>query len=118
MTAHPMDDIPVRQLRFDFDSAPEPVWHRIMKRNFGDGTSVFEIVLVRGDHQEEFEIVVMGEHVSGDATSLMALCNELLEMIACPEKQWENLPTQSRHQCCVDPRRCVAVWTVTGRCDF
>ena len=28
MSAHPMDHIPVRQLRFDFESAPEPVWSR------------------------------------------------------------------------------------------
>ena len=28
MSAHPMDDIPVRQLRFDFESAPDPVWSR------------------------------------------------------------------------------------------
>ncbi len=57
MPAHPMDHIPVRQLRFDFESAPDPVWS-VSSPDF----AIFINALgIHVPHFERFLVAVMRE---------------------------------------------------------
>ena len=57
MAAHPMDNIPVRQLRFDFEAPPDPVW----SRSSPDFALFINALGVHVPHFERFLVAVMRE---------------------------------------------------------
>lgn len=57
MPAHPMDEIPVRQLRFDFATAPDPLW----SRSSPDFALFINALGIHVPHFERFLVAVMRE---------------------------------------------------------
>lgn len=55
MSAHPMDDIPVRQLRFDFEAPPDPIW----SRSSPDFALFINALGIHVPHFERFLVAVM-----------------------------------------------------------